>query len=63
MDIKDKGGLMLKYIGKYVEEAQKIKNGKSFDIGMDIIGSALINEIIDHNFKKEILGLEILDVV
>lgn len=63
MNIKDKGGLMLKYIGKFVEEAQKIKKGKTFDVGVDINGSALINDIIDHNFKKEILGIEILDVV
>ena len=38
-------------------------NGDYFEIGLDIKGAALINEIIEKNFIKEIIGMNILDVV
>ena len=63
LDNKGKGILMLNYIDKYVCEAHNLMNGNYFEIGVEIKGAALINEIIEKNFVKEIIGMNILDVV
>ena len=54
---------MLNCINKYVKSAKDFFNGEHFEIGMNLTGAGLLNDIIDENFRKEIIGINILDMV
>lgn len=63
LDTKGKGILMLSLINKYVQRAKKFIRGEIFHVGQNLQGSALINNILDNNFRKEIMSMNVLDVV
>lgn len=63
MSDEAKGVLLLNYLNKYSTKAKDFFDGEYFKIGMKLQGSALINQIIDNQFIKEIMGINVLDVV
>ena len=63
MDNSGKGLLLLNLINKFTSKSKDYFQGNYFEVGMKMQGAAVINEIIDTHFKKEIMGLEIHDVL
>lgn len=63
MDSTGKGLLVLSMINKYTSRAKEYFQGSYFEVGMRMQGAALINEIIDSHFKKEIMGMEVAEIL
>jgi hypothetical protein len=63
MDIHGKGVLLLSLINKYVTRAKDYLQGNHFEVGIDLQGAAIVNEIIDGHFRKEIMGLNVFDIL
>lgn len=59
MDNSGKGLLVLSMINKFTAKSKDYFQGNFFEVGMQMQGAAIINEIIDSKFKKEIMGTEI----
>lgn len=63
MDINGKGLYLLSLINKFVVKAKNFLEGNYFEIGIGLQGAALINQIIDKNFRKEIMNTNVLEMV
>lgn len=63
LDINGKGVYLLSLINKFVIKAKDFLEGNYFEIGIGLQGAALINQIIDVNFRKEIMSTNVLDMV
>jgi len=63
MDDTGKGLLVLNLINRYTSRAREFFQGSYFEVGMRMQGAALINEIIDSHFKKEIMSLEVSEIL
>ena len=63
LDPNGKGVYLLSLINKFVVKAKDFLEGNYFEIGMGLQGAALINQIIDASFRKEIMNTNVLDMV
>lgn len=63
MDSTGKGLLVLSMINKYTTRAKEYFQGSYFEVGMRMQGAALINDIIDSHFKKEIMSMEVAEIL
>ena len=63
MDSSGKGLLILSMINKFTSRSKDYFQGNYFEVGMKMQGAAIINEIIDSHFKKEIMNMEISSIL
>jgi hypothetical protein len=63
MDVHGKGVLLLALINKFVSRAKDYLQGNHFEVGIDLQGAAIVNEIIDSHFRKEVMGLNVFDIL
>lgn len=63
LDVNGKGVYLLSIINKFVIKAKDFLEGNYFEIGIGLQGAALINQIIDVNFRKEIMNTNVLDMM
>ena len=59
----DKRTILLDLIKQYVARAYEFLYGMKFELGMELQGAALINEIIEEKFRKEISTLTVGDTL
>lgn len=63
MDLNGKGFLILNMINKFTTKSKDFFQGTFFEVGMKMQGAALINDIIDQRFRKEIQNMEITELL
>ena len=63
MDSSGKGIVLLSLINKFVNKAKDYLQGSHFEVGIDLQGAAIVNEIIDGHFRKEVMGLNAFDIL
>lgn len=63
MDLNGKGFLILNMINKFTTKSKDFFQGTFFEVGMKMQGAALINDIMDQRFRKEIQNMEITELL
>ena len=59
----DRRMVLLEFIKSYVTKASEFLFGKTFEVGMTLQGAAIINDIIEEKFRKEVSLLNVNDAL